>query len=101
MFGSEGLQTKVETQDQQTDKDVLIVRYSIVELFSCAYFMLRDINNVTGQSFKKVLEDVGGAVTLASYHTKKVLETFEGFEKLRNSLRDIFFLRMRGNGVVK
>ena len=74
---------------------------SIVELFCCAYDMLRDINNVTGQSFKKVLEDVGGTVTLASYHTKKVLETFEGFDKLGNSLRDIFLLRMRSKGVVK
>ena len=74
---------------------------SIVELFCCAYDMLRDINNVTGQSFKKVLEDVGGTVALASYHTKKVLETFEGFDKLGNSLRDIFLLRMRSKGVVK
>ena len=58
---------------------------SIDELFCCVYDMLRDINNVTGQSFKKVLEDVGGTVTLASYHTKKFLETFEGFDKLGKS----------------
>ena len=43
--------------------------------------MLRDINNVTGQSFKKVLEDVGGTVTLASYHTKKLV----CFDKLEQS----------------
>ena len=57
----------------------------MVELFCCAYDIPRDIKNVTRQSFKNVLEDVGGTVTLASYHTKKVFETFEGFDKMEQS----------------